>query len=190
MSTIYFYIPDYHCVSRSGMAMCIVIKQCCAKLARAGQGYYWQILSVASSLILLYSFPRVGGGLHFTLLLLHWLDIMRWNLFYSSMINFSFQIDPVYLPYPKGEKISCQRRIYLRSEIKLLVQNWCHPHCVFREGAANRRSQIKPPGYNFLAGLSCLVMAIRVVEISNRGYKIFAWESTYSKEIIKFWELG
>ena len=95
MSTIYFYIPHYHCVSSSGTAMCIVIKQCCAKLARAGQGYYWQILSVASSLILLYSFPRVGGGLHFTLLLLHWLGIMRWDLFYSSMISLSFQIDSV-----------------------------------------------------------------------------------------------
>ena len=36
-------------------------------------------------------------------------------------------------------------------------------------------------------------MAIRVVEFSNGGYKIrkiFAEESTYSKEIIEFWELG
>ena len=36
------------------------------------------------------------------------------------------------------------------------------------------------------------VMAIRVVKFSNGGYKIrkvFAWESTYSKEIIEFWEL-
>ena len=36
-------------------------------------------------------------------------------------------------------------------------------------------------------------MAIRVVEFSNRGYKIrkiFAKEPTYSKEIIEFWELG
>ena len=35
-------------------------------------------------------------------------------------------------------------------------------------------------------------MTIRVVEFSNRGYKIrkiFAWESTYSKEIIAFLEL-
>ena len=34
-------------------------------------------------------------------------------------------------------------------------------------------------------------MAIRVVEISNVGYKfkkVFAKESTYSKEIIEFWE--
>ena len=38
-----------------------------------------------------------------------------------------------------------------------------------------------------------LSMAIRVVEFSNGGYKIrkiFAKESTYSKEIIEFWELG
>ena len=36
-------------------------------------------------------------------------------------------------------------------------------------------------------------MVIRVVEFSNGGYKIrkiFAKESTYSKEIIEFWESG
>ena len=36
------------------------------------------------------------------------------------------------------------------------------------------------------------IMAIRVVEFSNGGYKIiniFAYESTYPKEIIEFWEL-
>jgi hypothetical protein len=36
-------------------------------------------------------------------------------------------------------------------------------------------------------------MAIRVVEFSNRGYKIrknFASESTYSKIIIEFWVNG
>jgi hypothetical protein len=36
---------------------------------------------------------------------------------------------------------------------------------------------------------SCLIMAIRVVEFSNGGYKIrkvFAQESIYSKEIIEF----
>ena len=35
-------------------------------------------------------------------------------------------------------------------------------------------------------------MAIRVVEFSNGGYKIrkvFAYESTYSKEFVEFWEL-
>ena len=35
-------------------------------------------------------------------------------------------------------------------------------------------------------------MAIRVVDFSNGGYKIrkvFAYESTYSKEMIEFWEL-
>ena len=35
--------------------------------------------------------------------------------------------------------------------------------------------------------------AIRIVEFSNGVYKIrkiFAYESTYSKEIIEFWELG
>ena len=37
------------------------------------------------------------------------------------------------------------------------------------------------------------VMAIRVVEFSNGGYKIrniFAYESTYPKEIIEFWING
>ena len=37
------------------------------------------------------------------------------------------------------------------------------------------------------------IMAIRVVEFSSGVYKIrqiFAQESTYSKEIIEFWELG
>ena len=37
------------------------------------------------------------------------------------------------------------------------------------------------------------IMAIRVVEFSNGGYKIrkiFAWEATYSKDFIEFWELG
>ena len=37
------------------------------------------------------------------------------------------------------------------------------------------------------------IMAVRVVEFSDDGYKInkmFSWESTYSKEIIEFWELG
>ena len=36
-------------------------------------------------------------------------------------------------------------------------------------------------------------MAIRVVDFSNMGYKIrkvFAYESTYSKEIIEIWKLG
>ena len=36
------------------------------------------------------------------------------------------------------------------------------------------------------------IMAIRVVEFSNGGYKIikiFAKESTYPKEIFEFWEL-
>ena len=36
------------------------------------------------------------------------------------------------------------------------------------------------------------VMSIRVVEFSNGGYKIrkvFAYESTYSKEFVEFWEL-
>jgi hypothetical protein len=36
-------------------------------------------------------------------------------------------------------------------------------------------------------------MEIRVVEFSNGGYKvrnIFAYESTYSKEIIEFWFNG
>jgi hypothetical protein len=38
--------------------------------------------------------------------------------------------------------------------------------------------------------LAVEIMAIRVVEFSSRGYEIrefFAYESTYSKEIIKFW---
>ena len=36
-------------------------------------------------------------------------------------------------------------------------------------------------------------MAIQIVEFSNGGYKIrkiFALESTYSNEVIEFWELG
>ena len=41
--------------------------------------------------------------------------------------------------------------------------------------------------------LDLYISAIRVVEFSNRAYKIrkiFAQESTYSKEITEFWELG
>ena len=40
--------------------------------------------------------------------------------------------------------------------------------------------------------LAPCIMSIRVVEFSNGGYKIrkvFAWESTSSKEIIEFWQL-
>ena len=49
---------------------------------------------------------------------------------------------------------------------------------------------IHDPGFLEIAFLT--TMAIRVVEFSSGGYKIkniFAYESTYPKEIFEYWEL-
>ena len=51
---------------------------------------------------------------------------------------------------------------------------------------ANRKKSWK---FDARMGSDVHIMAIRVVEFSNKGYKIkkiFAQESTYSKEIIEF----
>ena len=65
-----------------------------------------------------------------------------------------------------------------------------------RNGSRSTNPSTNPsrsPSYFTEDDPEVFIMAIRVVEFSvggNKVRKIFALESTYSKEIIEFWELG
>ena len=95
------------------------------------------------------------------------------SLFLSSSI---LQCIPMYLEEWK-----------LRSNISCFMMKSLAKHNV----SSAPRSVYYTKWHSFLLSLSFTsIMAVRVVEFSNRGYKIrkiFAKESTCSKEIIEFW---
>ena len=65
-----------------------------------------------------------------------------------------------------------------------IIMNLTHHKPKYMDISLNKMLMISP---------DLAIMAIRVVEFSNGGYKIrkiFAKQSTYSKEIIEFWELN
>ena len=90
---------------------------------------------------------------------------------------------------PKYE-IGCKRLLGMNDFVPMFA-NKPNAHLITEGKALKRTGPLSSGNWNYRGSPTCTVstMAIWVVEFSNGGYKIrkiFAKESTYSKEIIEF----